>query len=274
MDRGNALLHSAGRKSRKQTLNALLGTEFIKMGNSLLYRRRIGDTSEKQKEETEGVEEDEEGEDNGSVDFPKPTSGQVLKTLVLREARIGAVAYAFAGAILWAAWAGCVLLNVNIPCGYTQMRLPGSPGPWNCARYWPNYTWGLLYAMWFNFWPPIFLVAATVLPRSRTALVFHWWVNLLVTVLNVVAFFSLLGIQWGWCNTAYSFGNPCMNFPLNCCVNGASSEGAAWCPTNVCSPQVSFSQLGPWDPFWLTFLWSVFFFLWDFFGFAIHTIIR
>ena len=253
---------------RSKDLNQLLGKEFLRIGSALLRKRRhIGSDSEQVLETKEAKEEEEE------VAPPRPVGStrDRLKALIKREERIVTLVWSLLGCILWYGWAGFILLNVNIPCGYNSMRLPPSPGPYYCSRY--GFQWGLFYFMWYNWVPCILLVLGVVLVKSRTILSIHFLVNVVIIFGNLVCFFCLLGIMWGWCNNFASFGSPC-NAPVNCCVNGASSFALGWCNTpGVCTPQVSFSQLSASDPFYLSWLWTVFFILYSFFSFGLNTLL-
>lgn len=218
----------------------------------------------------DGNNKDDMAEDDaGAAVDDNPYSDGNLKLVSIREARFGAAAYAAAGFILFYIYLSFIVLNMNYTYDYTQMRLSPSPGPFHSSRY--GYPWAMSYMLCFNVLGPITMMAAVGEIEYRSRLRIHWAFNFLLTLANVVAFFSFLGIWIGYCNTSYSFGSPCMD-PRNCCVNFAGGDGPTWCPTaSGCTVPYSWSNLSRWDPFFLSFLWSAFFFIYCFFGYTLNS---
>lgn len=198
-----------------------------------------------------------------------PLEKRRLLVVNTRENRYGAAIFCVFGFLLWWAYAAFILLNSNYTYGFTQFRLPNSPGIFNNARY--TYPWALNYMLYWNILGPITLLAAVAEIQYKSRLRIHNTLNVLLTFANIIAFFSFLGIWIGYCNNGWSFGSPC-DSPLNCCVNYASGKGITWCPVTGagCTPAVSSAQLGRWDYFFLSFLWSLFFTIYNFFAFSIN----
>lgn len=268
--RAQTLLQNATKKSKRVKLEELVGNEFIKLGNNLLRRRR--GAPQKRSQLVGNVEDvDNEVTEPEETSPPPPRRMSRLRALIMRETRVFSLVYALIGCILWYGFAAFILLNINIINGYPSFRLPPSPGPFQTMRY--GFVWSMFYLMWFNWLSPIMLLLCVILPRSRVILTFQFTVNLLLILANVIVFFVLLGIMIGYCNSWSSFGSPC-NSPLNCCVNGGSSWALGWCPTISCTPAVSFTQLVAFQPVYLSFLFAVFFFLWDLFAIGLNELLR
>lgn len=198
-----------------------------------------------------------------------PLNKKRLKVVNTRENRYGAALFAAIGFILFWSYPAFILLNMNYTYGYTQMRFPNSPGIFNSARY--TYPWAMSYMLYWNILGPLTLLAAVAEIQYKSRLRIHNTINILLIFANLVVFFSFLGIWWIYCNNGWSFGSPC-DSPLNCCVNFGSSKGITWCPVSGggCTPSVTSAQLGRWDPFFLSFLWSLFFIIYNFFSFSIN----
>jgi hypothetical protein len=212
---------------------------------------------------TDDNKEEEEQEEGGLSN---------VRLVNINETRYFGAGYAALGFVLWWIYAAFILVNMNYTYGYTQMRLPPSPGPFNSARY--GYPWAMSYMLWFNVLGPLTLLAGLAEIQYKSRLTANYAINWLLLFANVVAFASFLGIWIGYCNQGYSFGSPC-DSPLNCCVNFGSSLGMVYCPTaSGCTPNVTWSQLSRWNPFFLSFLWSLFFALYSFFGFTVNKQLR
>lgn len=197
------------------------------------------------------------------------TDEKELRVVQARENRYGAAVFATVGMLLYWSYVAFILINMNYTYGYTQMRLPNSPGPFNSGRY--TYAWALNYMLYFNILNPLLLLASVAEIKLKSRLRIHWVLNVLLIFSNLVAFFSFLGIWIGWCNTGYSFGSPC-DTPLNCCVNFASPKGLTWCPVtgSGCTAGITTAQLGRWDYYFLSFLWSLFFIIYGFIAFSVN----
>jgi hypothetical protein len=195
-----------------------------------------------------------------------------VRLVNIRETRYFAAGWAVIGFVLWWIYAAFILVNMNYTYGYTQMRLPPSPGPFNSSRY--GFPWAMSYMLWFNLLGPLTLLAGLAEIQYKSRLTINFALSWLLLFVNAFAFCALLGIWIGYCNQGYSFGSPCDD-PRNCCVNYGSSLGMAYCPTaSGCTPGVSWSQLSRWNPFFLSFLWSLFFALYCFFSLSVNQQVR
>ena len=192
-----------------------------------------------------------------------------LQIIIQRENRYGAAIFCTVGYLLFWAYISFILININYTYNYTQMRLPPSPGPFHSARY--NYPWAMSYMLFFNVLNPLLLMEALIGLQYKTRLRIHKVFNALLAIANLIAFFSFLGIWLIYCNNWWSFGSPC-DSPLNNCVNFGSSVGQYWSPVTApgCTPPYSSSQLGRSKYFFLSFLWSLFFFIYCCFGFTVN----
>ena len=198
-----------------------------------------------------------------------PNDPKQLKIVNIRETRYSAGVFCGVGYILCYIYISFILVNMNYTYDFTQMRLPGSPGQFHSSRY--GYPWAMSYLLFFNILNPITLMAGVSEIQYKSRLRMNNAFNFLLLVANILAFFSFLGIWIGYCNTGYSFGSPC-DSPLNCCVNYASSLGITYCPVTAgCTSTVSLSR---WNPFFISFLWSLFFGLYSFFTFSINSNLR
>lgn len=214
--------------------------------------------------------EDEEG--IALDDAVGPSENSNVRLVNIRETRYFAAGWAALGFVLWWIYAAFILVNMNYTYGYTQMRLPPSPGPFNSSRY--GFPWAMSYMLWFNLLGPLTMLAGLAEIQYKSRLTANYAINWLLLFANVFAFVALLGIWIGYCNQGYSFGSPCDD-PRNCCVNYGSGLGIAYCPTaSGCTPSVTWSQLSRWNPFFLSFLWSLFFALYCFFSFSVNTQLR
>jgi hypothetical protein len=220
------------------------------------------------------IGQQQDGEDVVEVDeqTSPPTTTTNVRVVNIRETRYFAAGYAALGFVLWWIYAAFILVNMNYTYGYTQMRLPPSPGPFNSSRY--GFPWAMSYMLWFNLLGPLTLLAGLAEIQYKSRLTANYALTWLLMFANVFAFLALLGIWIGYCNQGYSFGSPCDD-PRNCCVNYGSSLGIAYCPTaSGCTPSVTWSQLSRWNPFFLSFLWSLFFALYCFFSLSINNQLR
>lgn len=209
------------------------------------------------------------GVDNEDVVEENPYSDKNLKLVNIREARFSSAAYAVVGFIICYIYWSFIVLNMNYTYDFTQMRLSPSPGPFNNSRY--GYPWAMSYMLCFNVLGPITLMAAVGEIEYRSRLRIHWAFNFLLTLANVVAFFSFLVIWIFYCNNGSSFGSPCDD-PRNCCLNYGSSTGITFCPVTAgCTILYTWSNLARWDPYFLSFLWSLFFFIYCFFGYTMNS---
>jgi hypothetical protein len=207
-----------------------------------------------------------------AIERDDPLTKRRLKIVNTRENRYGAAIFCGVGFVLYWAYVSFILLNMNYTYDFTQMRLSNSPDPFNTSRY--TYPWAMSYMLFFNILGPVTLMAAVAEIQYKSRLRVHWVINVLLSLANIVGFFSFLGIWIGYCNTGYSFGSSC-DSPQNCCVNYGSSLGITWCPVTAgCTPAVTSSQLSRWDPFFLSFLWALFFGIYGFFAFAVNRSLR
>jgi hypothetical protein len=152
------------------------------------------------------------------------------------------------------------------------MRLSPSPGPFNTARY--GYPWAMSYMLWFNILNPITMLAGVAEIQYKSRLKINFAINWLLLFANGLVFVSFLGIWIGYCNNGYSLWSPC-DSPLNCCVNFGTTTGTVYCPTaSGCTPSVGWSDLSRWNPFFISLLWSMFFFIYCFFTFSVNTTVK
>jgi hypothetical protein len=258
--------HSKSIYKNQKHVAALIGDALGELGSKLKY---IGNDTAKS---ALGQEEEEEGavaNGNGEQNEYDP---KALRILNIRETRFMAAGFAVFGYLLNFAYISFILINMNYTYDYTQMRLSNSPGPFNNARY--GFPWAIHYAMYFNLLSPITLLAAVGEIQHRSRLRLNKAINWLLVLVNIVAFFSLAGIWIVYCDNGWSFGSPCDD-PANCCVNYGSSQGITYCPVTAgCTYVTSWSQLTRWTPFFLSFLWSLFFGLYVFFSFSVNDALR
>jgi len=191
-----------------------------------------------------------------------------LRVMNIRGTRYGTAAYVALGYGLCWSYIAFIMINANITYDYTQMRLPPSPGPFYSSRY--GYQWGMYYLLVFNLVVPLTLGAGLSEPQYRSRLLMHKAFAIVLIFANVLVFSSLGGIWLFYCNNWYSFGSICDD-PANCCNNYVSSWGANFCPVTAgCTYVTGNSQVMRWTPFFLAFLWSVFFGLYAFFSISMN----
>lgn len=248
-------------RRRKQIQNKTLATalsrSFAKLAQDVNTFQKIGEGDEADPEE----EPEQEQED--------PYNATVIRKLNIREVRYGAAAFSGLGYVLYFVYFSFILLNLNYSYGYPQMRLNGSPNAFHSSRYsWV--PWGTHYALCFNLLGPVTLMAAVGGIQHRGFLRMNWAVSWLLMIVNVVCIFCLGGVWLFYCDTGWSIGSPC-DSPANCCINYASSQGTVQCPVTAgCLYITSWSQIYRWTPYFLSFLWSIFFTIWTFFSFTIN----
>lgn len=255
-------------RKKNQAIAALIGDSLSKLGSQLKY---IGDDTTANPTGTSGATEKEE-EENENAPEQNEYDPKALRILNIRETRFMAAGFGVFGYLLNFVYISFILINMNYTYNYTQMRLANSPGPFNNARY--GYPWAMHYMLYFNMLGPITLLAAVGEIQHRSRLRINKAINWLLMLANIVAFFSLIGIWIAYCDNGWSFGSPCDD-PANCCVNYGSSLGLTYCPVTAgCTYVTSWSQLTRWTPFFLSFLWSLFFGLYTFFSFSVNDALK
>lgn len=264
------------RYGRDARVSLIIGDALGKLSREL---KRIGQENEPTTPSTaSGLRKDDDsspgvatpgGEEEQEEDAYNP---KALRVLNIRETRFMAAGFAGLGYVLNFVYICFILINMNYVYNYTQMRLANSPGPFTNARY--GFPWAIHYAMFFNLLSPITLMGAVGEIQHRSRLRLNKAINWVLVLVNIVAFFSLIGIWIVYCDNGWSFGSPCDD-PANCCVNYGSSKGITFCPvTSGCTYVTTWSQLLRWTPFFLSFLWSLFFGLYVFFAFSVNDALR
>jgi hypothetical protein len=195
-------------------------------------------------------------------------SSKNIKIKNIRETKNIAGFYVILGYTLTFILLSFILININIVNGYTSMRNSGSPGIFFTARY--GYMWGMCFLMVFNVLNPFLLSNAVSDMRYRGRLNFHLIFSFALLIADALVFVSLSVIWIFYCNSDPSLMSICTD-PRACCSYYSSANGIPFCPnTENCSQFPPGSSLMRTDPFFLLFLWSLFFGIYTFIGFAIN----
>jgi hypothetical protein len=195
-------------------------------------------------------------------------SSKNIKIINIRETKATGGFYAVFGYVLYFILLSFILININIVNGYPTMRNSGSPGNFFSSRY--GYMWGMCFVMAFNLLNPTILLFGMSDLRFRGRLNIHFVFLILLVIANVLVFISLSGIWIAYCNNDWGITSICTD-PKACCNFYTSPNGITFCAnTENCSQFPPGSSLMRTDAYFLLFLWSLFFGLYTFFGFAIN----
>lgn len=151
-----------------------------------------------------------------------------------------------------------VLVPLQYQNGYVnQANAP--PGNWQSGRY--TWEWWASWLLGLNLLLPYLFAAALCNNTMQEWAKLHYFLARLALALNFIAF-VILSILWlFFCNFSYSPWNTSCNSIYYCCAYFA--DNPTWCSNfGLCVPDVTPGQLHRSEPFFWTWLFTIFFFLW------------